>query len=546
MENKNIKKQVKKLAKQKKYNDIYGIYGQKWFKKYTPEEWQKKDKEKLRKEGKFIDIYNKYGEFDKQEVQKTDIKQEIGKEPTIGQKIKLWYKKILGLFLAESLTIAATTSTSLNIVNGLSTDNIIENNSKKYEKQIEEYEKEIKEYAENIDQKNYTDLEIFMKLMQDMYQTTRGYGEPEIDAQGYYGMDLQEGGIGVCRNMADNIADKLNEINPDYNARSIAVIANYSSVEYNNVEQKNVIDDDTTLITRGNEERIYKDGELVRIAAEENDRKISQKYENGELISTDVTYQEGDTEITDTYEENRLSYKSMKKDDEYISESYDENGNVSRRTIADEDIEKTTFYNDDGSVYIEKITEGKQQTIIRYENGQIVSKETEELEEGNNIYITLQELKKQLKIEKATRANHAVVIVDVEKDNATIILDPTYVTIGVYKDGKITMFNENEEKEPIKRDFSMDVTLSGTENFIDIPKEFVQSFLNPLVSLEKLEEKYGVEAQNKALAKLEREEKKKNFKEELKVDGQVAEDEIIYNVTEGKAKVFGKDYDLTK
>ena len=57
MENKNIKKQVKKLAKQKKYNDIYVIYGQKWFKKYTPEEWQKKDKEKLRKEGKFIDIY---------------------------------------------------------------------------------------------------------------------------------------------------------------------------------------------------------------------------------------------------------------------------------------------------------------------------------------------------------------------------------------------------------------------------------------------------------------------------------------------------------
>lgn len=236
----------------------------------------------------------------------------------------------------------------------------------------------------------------------------------------------------------------------------------------------------------------------------------------------------------------------MKKDDEYISESYDENGNVSRRTIADEDIEKTTFYNDDGSVYIEKITEGKQQTIIRYENGQIVSKEKEELEEGNNIYITLQELKKQLKIEKATRTNHAVVIVDVEKDNATIILDPTYVTIGVYKDGKITMFNETEEKEPIKRDFSIDVTLSGTENFIDIPKEFVQSFLNPLVSLEELEEKYGVEAQNKALAKLEREEKKKNFKEELKVDGQVAEDEIIYNVTEGKAKVFGKDYDLTK
>ena len=68
MKNESIKKQVKKLAKQKKYNDIYVIYGQKWFKKYTPEEWQKKDKEKLRKEGKFIDLYNKYGEFDKEKI----------------------------------------------------------------------------------------------------------------------------------------------------------------------------------------------------------------------------------------------------------------------------------------------------------------------------------------------------------------------------------------------------------------------------------------------------------------------------------------------
>ena len=31
-----------------------------------------------------------------------------------------------------------------------------------------------------------------MKLMKDMYETTRGYGQPEIDAQGYYGMDMQE------------------------------------------------------------------------------------------------------------------------------------------------------------------------------------------------------------------------------------------------------------------------------------------------------------------------------------------------------------------
>ena len=545
MKNESIKKQVKKLAKQKKYNDIYVIYGQKWFKKYTPEEWQKKDKEKLRKEGKFIDLYNKYGEFDKEKIQEIDIKQETGKVPTIGQKIKIWYKKILGLFLAESLTIAATTSTSLNIVNGLNTDNIIEKNSKKYEKQIEEYEKEIEEYAENINQKNYTDLEIFIKLMKDMYQTTRGYGQPEIDAKGYYGMDLQEGGIGVCRNMADNIANKLNEINPDYNARAIVVISNYSSIEYNNIERKTVLDDDMLLISRGNEDRLYNNnGELVKITTEENGREIKQKYENGELISTDVTYQEGNTEITDIYEENKLKARSILGDDEYILEGYDENGNISWRTTADEKNEKTIVYVD-GNVYSEEIKEGKIETTITYKNGEIVSKKEKELEDSNNIYIMLQQLKNK-KVEKATTANHAVVIADIKADNATMILDPTNLTIGTYKDGEIIMFNETEEKEPIKRIFLGDINYSGTENFIKFPKEWIQSFLNPLVSVEELEKKYGIEAQNKALAKIEKEENKKSFKEEIKYEGQKTEDEIIYNVTEGKANVFGKDYNLTK
>ena len=44
MKNNHIKKQVKKLAKQKKYEDIYVIYGRKWFLKYVPKKYQKADK----------------------------------------------------------------------------------------------------------------------------------------------------------------------------------------------------------------------------------------------------------------------------------------------------------------------------------------------------------------------------------------------------------------------------------------------------------------------------------------------------------------------
>ena len=229
MKNNHIKKQVKKLAKQKMYEDIYVIYGRKWFLKYVPKKYQKADRKKLWKEGKFLDIYNKYGSIDYEEIQEKEIENETGKEPTIGQIIKIWCKRALRIILLSGLM----TDTALGIARGVGTDNIIEENGQKYAKEIENYQKEIQEYAKTINQKKYTDLEIFMKLMKDMYETTRGYGQPEIDAQGYYGMDMQEGGIGVCRNIADNIADKLNAINPDYNARSITCISNYSNIEYN-------------------------------------------------------------------------------------------------------------------------------------------------------------------------------------------------------------------------------------------------------------------------------------------------------------------------
>ena len=180
----------------------------------------------------------------------------------------------------------------------------------------------------------------------------------------------------------------------------------------------------------------------------------------------------------------------------------------------------------------------------------MVSKEEQESEEYNNTYVALKQSKK-LRESIITISNHAVVIVDVEKDNATIILDPTNGTIGTYKDGNIVIFNETEEKDPIKRSFLGDLLYSGTENFIEFPKEWLQSFLNPSISVEELEKKYGVEAQNKALTKIEKEEKQKSFMEEIKYEGKIGEsqakeNEDVYNITTGKARIFGEEYDITK
>ena len=63
-----------------------------------------------------------------------------------------------------------------------------------------------------------------MKVMDDMWSRMKGYGEPEIDAYGFYELDTgRDDGVGVCRNIAPDFAKKMNEINPNFNARTIYV-----------------------------------------------------------------------------------------------------------------------------------------------------------------------------------------------------------------------------------------------------------------------------------------------------------------------------------
>ena len=50
------------------------------------------------------------------------------------------------------------------------------------------------------------------------------FGDPVLNLSGYARLDLiTEHPQGVCRNIADDIASKMNKINPDYNARTMFV-----------------------------------------------------------------------------------------------------------------------------------------------------------------------------------------------------------------------------------------------------------------------------------------------------------------------------------
>ena len=93
MQKRQIKKEVKKLAKQKKYEEIYQEYGPTYFRKTVPNRYKYADIEKLESEGKYIDIYEKYGEID-EATYIADLENELGRRPNL--KERLFSQAILG------------------------------------------------------------------------------------------------------------------------------------------------------------------------------------------------------------------------------------------------------------------------------------------------------------------------------------------------------------------------------------------------------------------------------------------------------------------
>lgn len=92
---------------------------------------------------------------------------------------------------------------------------------------ISEYERYVDDYLESIDFTGLSDLEIFMKLMQYEHQEML-YSTPEQEITGYFRVQMLDG-KGVCRNIADDLAYRLNLINPEYNAKMICVNSSYGN-----------------------------------------------------------------------------------------------------------------------------------------------------------------------------------------------------------------------------------------------------------------------------------------------------------------------------
>ena len=373
---------IKELKKQGKYNEIYAEYGSKVYKKNTPRKVKNADIELLIKEKQFQYIKEKYGENTYIDVLIREYFREINES-----KVSGWNKFVAK---AKGMLLKA------------SEDNINENRIN-YAAEIETYNNKIEEYAKEVKSMDLSDIQTFMKVMDDMWKSIDGFGTPAKDIQGFYELDLaSEDGYGVCRNMASDVAKKLNAINPEYNARTITVK--------------------------------MQDGGSYRMA------NIERHEHNEEIKNEDIEVEEEELGISD-------SLNSISK--EFII------------------------------------------------------------------------------------GNHLVTLVDIKEDNLILVLDPTNPGIGIYKNGEISMLNAGIEKDArhyeVKEVGNM-FFHGGVSGVKDSIVDIADSFSKSPLKYEKIDEKYGIDAQNRALEEVRQMSAKENesetFRNEYKVDIEEIDREI--------------------
>lgn len=525
-------------------------------KRHEEKRKEKQDIKKLTKEGKFLGIYNKYGYFPIKAYY-VDIVNEKGKK-SILQFIKNVPKKkiinnILYFYFMSQLCTFSWGYTSLHT-------NIFMN-EKQYKELIEEYNEKLEENAKEIKKENYTELELFMKIMNDMHQRMKGYGDPKIDATGFLGLDLlEEDTEAVCRNMAKYVADQLNAIDSNYNARTISVNAKYNDFEFNNMEIKQVIDDNTIKVTKGNQQETYKNNILIEKVMFYPNKTITFNYKNEKLYSKVEKLE--DEKITYFFKEGNITEKQIEKENERITFKYKNKELNEVIKINDKGITIKTIKDKNTNKVIEKSY--NLNTYIPEEYKNLISqwnleknKEIKDQEEKDQL--NENENKINEKMRKKKISNHAVVLLNSITDKLTIILDPTNGAIGVYKDNQIIMFNEKDKNnESLIRcvlrggyllNNSYFINANGLSALIEFPKQSLKSYLDTDYTIEELEEKYGVKAQNKALENVLNKENHNNeekpYKETLKVeDLKNIENTILYKPYERTLKFHGEDIQI--
>ena len=243
---------IKRLMENKDYSTIYNKYGS--IERIFIKNFRKAKKEEINRlldEKRYIELYTKYGKtvYDyEKEITSNDIFYETGSTT----KVKLYKAKRMSTKGLKSILLgleAVTFATILLI--GEFRYFVHDNYNQKLEENIsliQQYDYKISNYASSVKELNLdNDLDIIMKVMDDMWNAMEGYGKPKLDIANLGRLDFtEENGVGVCRNISDDFSARMNAINPEYNARNITVFLNsddYSKESLANIETRFVDND---------------------------------------------------------------------------------------------------------------------------------------------------------------------------------------------------------------------------------------------------------------------------------------------------------------
>ena len=239
-------KKAYKLNSYKEFEEIYIKYGSELYSKYVPKRYRNKDIKALLKNGRFIELYNKHGkkEFEKYEykIRRIDIRNETGSEVKayLDSVENVLKKKAIPAILTVGIVAPGYIATLSDYQRKCEED--------KYGTEIQAYIDEVNEYGAKIKSYNLNDLQNIMKVMNDMWENIVGYGNPNINLTSCMGLDMAtEDATGVCRNMADDMARKLNANDEKYNARTIIIYEDGSGYELANIKRE--------IVKEENEER---------------------------------------------------------------------------------------------------------------------------------------------------------------------------------------------------------------------------------------------------------------------------------------------------
>lgn len=103
--------------------------------------------------------------------------------------------------------------------------------NKKNKSNIDEYNNSINQYAQEINEKNYNELDTIVKITDDYYKNKTKLIDGKSENYNFERLDIFKNNQGSYASVADDVAAKLNKIDTKYNAN--AVIVQYEEIYAN-------------------------------------------------------------------------------------------------------------------------------------------------------------------------------------------------------------------------------------------------------------------------------------------------------------------------